>query len=52
MRIAPQLSRSLTTASILCASLFSSTAVYAVDVLGVYQTAAEQDPVIGAAKAA
>ncbi len=52
MRIAPQLTKSLATAAIACAGLFGSSAVFAVDVLGVYRTAAEQDPVIGAAKAA
>ena len=52
MHTALKLSKSLTHATILCASMFSSTGVYAVDMLGVYQTAAEQDPIIGAAKAA
>ena len=52
MHTALKLSKSLTRATILCAAMFSSTGVYAVDMLGVYQTAAEQDPIIGAAKAA
>ena len=52
MHTALKLSKSLTRGTILCAAMFSSTGVYAVDMLGVYQTAAEQDPIIGAAKAA
>ncbi len=52
MRTAPQLTKSLATAAIACASLFCGGEAFAVDVLGVYRTAAQQDPVIGAAKAA
>ena len=52
MRAAPLSNKSLTAIALVCASLLSSTAAHAVDVLGVYRTAAEQDPVIGAAKAA
>ena len=52
MHTALKLSKSLIRATILCAAMFSSTGVYAVDMLGVYQTAAEQDPIVGAAKAA
>ena len=52
MRTAPQLTKSLATAAIACASLFCGGEAFAADVLGVYRTAAQQDPVIGAAKAA
>lgn len=46
------MSKSLTTALLVCSGIVCNSAAYAVDLLGVYQTAAEQDPVIGAAKAA
>lgn len=52
MRAAPSQNKSLTAIALLCVCLLPSTAAHAVDVLDVYRTAAEQDPVIGAAKAA
>ena len=52
MRAAPSQNKSLTAIALLCVCLLPSTGAHAVDVLDVYRTAAEQDPVIGAAKAA